>query len=221
MSILANRFIQVFLPKIAKIAAKASLNQFGFGFAGDVLFEAAESFFKGAAPADARKALEEIIQKPAEFAKNVEAAIADQPAEVQAAAKLYFDQVPNAIRRGALTLGGREDIARGTLSNEIPLLNANDLWDLIPQSMPNFKVGDKPVESTDLELTGFLGKGGFGEVWRAKPLALIPECGTCGLHKGCLTPYMKPSGRGRKKVLLLAEAPGANYGRTFDFTADC
>ena len=168
MSIPANRFIQVFLPKIAKIATKASLNQIGFGLAGDVLFEAADSFFKGAAPTVARKELEEIIQKPAEFAKKVEDAIADQPAEVQAAAKLYFDQVPEAIRRGALTFGGRDGIARGTLSNESPFLNAKDLWELIPQSIANFKVGDKPVESTDLELTGFLGKGGFGEVWRAK-----------------------------------------------------
>ena len=33
-------------------------------------------------------------------------------------------------------------------------------------------------------------------------------CGICGLNKQCLSPKMKPSGAGRKGILIVAEAPG-------------
>ncbi len=38
---------------------------------------------------------------------------------------------------------------------------------------------------------------------------LIPRCGGCGLYKGCESPKMPVTGRGRGKVLVVAEAPGA------------
>lgn len=36
-----------------------------------------------------------------------------------------------------------------------------------------------------------------------------PSCGACGLSKQCRTPKMRPTGRGRRGVLVVAEAPGA------------
>lgn len=33
-------------------------------------------------------------------------------------------------------------------------------------------------------------------------------CNDCGLYKTCNSPYMKASGRGRKKILIIGEAPG-------------
>src|SRR5690554_1278964 len=42
------------------------------------------------------------------------------------------------------------------------------------------------------------------------PLSLIPKCGACGLHKTCQSPKMPPSGKGRRKVLIVGEAPGAH-----------
>lgn len=36
----------------------------------------------------------------------------------------------------------------------------------------------------------------------------IPLCGRCGLNLGCKTPRMLPAGKGEKRVLLVAEAPG-------------
>lgn len=48
--------------------------------------------------------------------------------------------------------------------------------------------------------------------------SLIPKCGECGLKKGCLTPKMKPHGEGRRGVLVVGEAPGAEEdkkGRQF------
>lgn len=43
---------------------------------------------------------------------------------------------------------------------------------------------------------------------------LVPKCDACGLYKaGCQSPKMLPSGRGRKNILLVAEAPGADEDR--------
>lgn len=39
---------------------------------------------------------------------------------------------------------------------------------------------------------------------------LIPRCGACGLDKGCKSPKMPVSGEGRKGILIVAEAPGAD-----------
>ena len=38
--------------------------------------------------------------------------------------------------------------------------------------------------------------------------SMVPKCGLCGLFKGCITPRMKPHGRGKKRILLVGEAPG-------------
>lgn len=36
----------------------------------------------------------------------------------------------------------------------------------------------------------------------------LSHCGGCGLYKKCLSPKMEVSGKGRKKILFVAEAPG-------------
>lgn len=46
-----------------------------------------------------------------------------------------------------------------------------------------------------------------------KPLSLLPECGSCGLHLGCQSPKMKPTGKGRKEILIVSEYPGSNEDR--------
>ena len=37
---------------------------------------------------------------------------------------------------------------------------------------------------------------------------LVPRCGQCKLYRGCKSPKMKPTGEGRKGILVIAEAPG-------------
>ncbi len=41
----------------------------------------------------------------------------------------------------------------------------------------------------------------------------IARCGSCGLSKECFSPRMEPTGRGRKRVLFVAEAPGEEEDR--------
>jgi uracil-DNA glycosylase family 4 len=40
-----------------------------------------------------------------------------------------------------------------------------------------------------------------------KPAGLLPKCGSCGLYKDCTSPKMPPAGKGRRKILIVGEAP--------------
>lgn len=48
----------------------------------------------------------------------------------------------------------------------------------------------------------------LSEVQSKAPVSRIPKCGACGLYKTCHSPKMEPSGKGRKRILVIAEAPG-------------
>lgn len=41
----------------------------------------------------------------------------------------------------------------------------------------------------------------------------VPYCGLCGLHKKCKNPKIQPAGQGKKKILIVAEAPGEEEDR--------
>ena len=46
-----------------------------------------------------------------------------------------------------------------------------------------------------------------------KPMLKMSGCGACKLHRGCNTPRMEAAGKGEKKILIIAEAPGASEDR--------
>lgn len=51
-------------------------------------------------------------------------------------------------------------------------------------------------------------------IWSgSKPKSLIPKCGQCGLFKTCISPKMKPTGAGKRRVLFVGEAPGETEDR--------
>ncbi len=45
---------------------------------------------------------------------------------------------------------------------------------------------------------------------RKKHQSTVPKCGLCGLLKKCKSPLMEPSGKGKKRILIVGEAPGKN-----------
>lgn len=47
----------------------------------------------------------------------------------------------------------------------------------------------------------------------AAPTSVIPKCGACGLFKTCQSPKMPHSGKGERRVLIIAEAPGRDEDR--------
>jgi len=42
------------------------------------------------------------------------------------------------------------------------------------------------------------------------PASLVPKCGACKLFENCQSPKMDPSGKGRKKILIVGEFPGSD-----------
>jgi len=52
------------------------------------------------------------------------------------------------------------------------------------------------------------------DVMGVEPVAdLAPRCGRCGLYKSCRSPKMRSTGKGRRKILVVAEAPGEEEDR--------
>lgn len=65
-------------------------------------------------------------------------------------------------------------------------------------------------------LQGFFTKG--EDLGRKSVQSSIPRCGACGLFRSCKSPKMKVYGEGRRNVLVIGEAPGAEEderGRPF------
>ena len=47
------------------------------------------------------------------------------------------------------------------------------------------------------------------KVAKGPPPSKIPKCGACGLYKTCNSPKMPVVGKGKKRILVIGEAPGA------------
>src|SRR5437016_854966 len=48
---------------------------------------------------------------------------------------------------------------------------------------------------------------------KKESISTLPQCESCGLYKKCFTPKMAISGMGKRKVLVIGEAPGENEDR--------
>lgn len=55
-------------------------------------------------------------------------------------------------------------------------------------------------------MNGFLSESTLRE--SKAPPSLVARCGACGLHKLCASPKMPVNGEGRRKILIVGEAPG-------------
>ena len=51
------------------------------------------------------------------------------------------------------------------------------------------------------------------KVQSKQPVSKIPKCGLCKLNKGCISPRIPHTGKGLKKILIIAEAPGEKEDR--------
>lgn len=56
----------------------------------------------------------------------------------------------------------------------------------------------------------FFQRNRVGLPMAAAPPGLLPKCDACGLYKKCKSPKMRPSGEGKRSILIVAEAPGAD-----------
>jgi serine/threonine protein kinase len=104
------------------------------------------------------------VRQAAEAVAAQEAA--DQPAEARLALTSYLSQMPASIRQ---SLRRPSDPGGATAPASLSLRKPEDLLPFLPAGLPRFKPGDRPL-AADWELVELLGKGGFGEVWKARHL---------------------------------------------------
>jgi hypothetical protein len=115
-----------------------------------------------------RLELEKILQDARGYRAQVDQLLgelgAGQPEAVRQAARTYLNQVPGRVQQ---SLRRAEDPSGRTVPAGLVLRRAEDLKQLLPERMPRFQPGAKPVPGTDLVIEELLGVGGFGEVWKA------------------------------------------------------
>ena len=135
--------------------------------------ESGEESAKDHAPPAAEQArvraeLEKIVQDARAYRAQVDQLLAElgagQSAAERQAARTYLIQIPGRVQR---SLRRPEDPSGRTVPAGLMLRRAEDFQQLLPERMPRFQPGAKPVPGTDLVIDELLGVGGFGEVWKA------------------------------------------------------
>ncbi len=162
-----ERLVRAFLVAISKVASGRATGEFSAEAEHECFVAAATELLGNSGQSGTRDALEEIVQQPKRFSEAVHSLTADQPEVVRDAARVYFKQLSGTLQS---SLRRSSDRSGRTIPRDMPLAKPDDLLRLIPSAMPRFSVGQRPVPGTALQLIGLLGKGGFGEVWRARHL---------------------------------------------------
>ena len=150
---------------------KAALNLAGAGPIGDAVEIAKEvwDLWEGS-PEERIDELEAVVQAHDDEVKlAVEQVVSElaggEPAPVRMKLATFLKHVPARIQRSQRRPA---DPSGRTIRRGLVLSRPEDLIPFIPDQLPRFQPGDRPLSGVDWVLVELLGIGGFGEVWKAE-----------------------------------------------------
>ena len=199
-----------------RFVAKAVLNAFSGGVAGDFAVEVLPEVARGVMrlygkeqpPEALRGDLEAVAELPpdeaARAARQIARELADgHPEVVLLTLESYLSQVPASIRRSQSCLDAPPE-----LNISLCLRRPEDVLPFLPPRVPHFRPGDRPPGVGDWELVEMLGMGGFGEVWKARS----PYLREPAALKFCLDPHAARMLRNEADLLGRVMSQGRHPG---------
>jgi formylglycine-generating enzyme required for sulfatase activity len=199
-----------------RFVAKAVLNAFSGGVAGDFAVEVLPEVARGVLKrygkdlppdklfSDMEAAADLPPDEAARAAREIARELANGYSEaVMISLESYLTQVPASIRRSQSCLDERPN-----LNISICLRRPEDVLPFLPPRVPHFRPGDRPPGVGDWELVEMLGMGGFGEVWKARSAYLKEPAAL----KFCLDPHAARMLRNEAALLGRVMSQGRHPG---------
>jgi hypothetical protein len=154
---------------VARVLLKGRVNAVTSGIGGDLLDSIWAEWDRGTDARQRREEVEALAQMSYQQARQQAAAavaeeVTDEPIELRLVLTSFLTQMPSQARR---SLRRPNDPAGTTVPPELTPRRGEDLKGLLPDRLPRFKAGDRPLPGVPWVLQELLGVGGFGEVWQA------------------------------------------------------